>query len=118
MTGTSGRPMGRELTVALGMVWQDKAGRRVTNKQIAAHVHVHPSQIGRYLSGQKSPNLEEIRLISEAVGVDWLDALREAHKRVGSPEVVLAVSDLSEAEKKAFRNELADTRSGDDTTES
>jgi transcriptional regulator with XRE-family HTH domain len=70
------------LTIALGQVIKDRAGRAVTNRQIAAHVGVHPTQIGRYLSGVKSPTLEEIRLMSEAVGADWLDVLNEAHALV------------------------------------
>lgn len=78
----TGRPLPRELTVALGQIIKTKAGRDVTNRQIAAHVGVHPSQIGRYLSGEKSPTLEEIRLMAEAVGADWFDMLNEAHDRV------------------------------------
>jgi transcriptional regulator with XRE-family HTH domain len=89
----AGRPLPQELTEALGAVLSERAGRRVSNKEIADKLGVHPSQVGRYLAGTKSPNLEEIRLMAEAVGADWFEVMQEAHERVAGGQVVPPISD-------------------------
>src|SRR5690348_10973869 len=84
----AGRPLPQELTAVLGAIISERAGRRVSNRAMADLLGVHPSQVGRYLSGEKSPNLEEVRLMAEAVGADWFELLQEAHERLAGGQVV------------------------------
>ena len=53
----------------------------LSQADLAAEVDISQAQMGRYLRAERVPNIEELRRISEALGLDFLaDVLGPASK--------------------------------------
>lgn len=82
----SGRIPASSLTVRVAKILRDAAGREFSNARIARELDVSPHQIGRYMNGTKSPNLEELDAICRIIGLDPMDVIRSASMTTGKPE--------------------------------
>lgn len=81
-----GRVRASSLTVRVAQILSDAAGRKVSNAEIARQMGVSPHQIGRYMNGTKSSNLEEFDAMCRIIGVDPMFVLRQAESTTGVPE--------------------------------
>lgn len=81
----TGRIPASSLTVRVAKILRDAAGREFSNARIARELDVSPHQIGRYMKGTKSPNLEELDAICRIIGLDPMDVIRQASMTTGHP---------------------------------
>ncbi len=81
-----GRVRASSLTVRVAQILSDAAGRKVSNAEIARRMGVSPHQVGRYMNGTKSPNLEEFDTMCRIIGLDPMEVLKRAESTTGRPD--------------------------------
>jgi transcriptional regulator with XRE-family HTH domain len=86
-----GRVRASSLTARVAEILSDAAGRKVSNAEIARQMGVSPHQVGRYMNGTKSPNLEEFDTICRIIGLDPMDVLKQAEATTGHPDQDVAL---------------------------
>lgn len=91
-----GRVRASSLTARVAQILSDAAGRKVSNAEIARQMGVSPHQVGRYMNGTKSPNLEEFDTMCRIIGVDPMDVLSQAEATTGHEAHDAALKEIAE----------------------
>lgn len=115
-------PIGQALA---SIIRRRQGDLRMSDMELSRRARMSNSTLGTRLTGKTNLNVDELAAICLALTLDPGAAVQQAMVLAGMQaqprsgiEHILASSDLDEASKRAIHNEVMDTRSGDDTTQS
>lgn len=92
-----------------GVLRAEVARQQISQSALAAAVGLSQSQVSKYLTGKKAPNVDELEALCLAVGRSYLDVVTEAEDQAAGT-IARGSSPRARAEQEDLRRAIERTR--------